>query len=185
MFTRAHRNPSFQFIFAAALILEFSCTRIDAPLRIGIGQTITHDLAATDGRGVLRFEGESGQVLMVNRADPEHSVLDQKADKLILVPPLARESERIPMSKDDGPGYRVGPLTRTGIYELFLRRPSSKPYRLRLTLMDAHDPGLDPGISPDRVSFDATPWATVSTLSPQPFDPPTFDGREDNWPAHP
>jgi hypothetical protein len=147
------------------------------------GRTITRNLAATDGRGVLRFEGKAGQVLMVNRAEAENS-LDEKADKLILVPPGASESDGIQMVQGDGLGCWVGPLSKTGTYQLILRRPSKKLYRLRIALMAPHDPRLDPGVSPQQVSMDTTLWGTGFSLSRQPFDPPHFDGVEDNWPAH-
>jgi hypothetical protein len=50
--------------------------------------------------------------------------------------------------------------------------------------MDAHDPRLDPAISPARVFLDTTLWGVSNALSARPFYPPTFDGLEDNWPAH-
>jgi hypothetical protein len=31
------------------------------------------------------------------------------------------------MSEDDQPGYWVGRLSKTGVYQLILRRPSNKP----------------------------------------------------------
>jgi hypothetical protein len=71
---------------AAMAVLGVSCARSADVLRIKTGQTIGRDLTATDGRGVLRFEGKSGQILMLNRAEAEN-FLDDKADKLILVPP--------------------------------------------------------------------------------------------------
>jgi hypothetical protein len=183
MFSQAHQSRSFKFVVVAAFMaLEFSCTAADPPLRIALGQTLTEVVTTTADRGILRFDGVSGRVLMVNRAGTEDSNLDER-DKLTLLPPGASESEGIPMSKDDQPGYWVGPLPKTGIYQLILRRSSNKPYRLRLTLMDAHDPRLDPGISPARVSIDTTLWGIKSTLSLQPFYPPIFAGVDDNWPA--
>ncbi len=183
MASGTHPSPSFKFTVVAVALVLVSCSRRDASPRIGLGQTITHDLIVTDGRGVFRFEGVAGRTLMVNRDGSENSVLDEKVDRLILVPPGANESAGIPMSQDQGLGYWTGLLSRTGVYQLILRRPSNTPYRLRLTLMDAHDPRLDPGISPDRVSIDTTLWGVKTTLSPQSFYPPTFAGEDDNWPA--
>jgi hypothetical protein len=193
MLVRQHNESMLIRIFRTAwigltltlvmVVLELSCGHSDGVLRIKAGQTITRGLAATDGRGVLSFEGESGQVLMVNRAENEN-FLDDKADKLVLVPPGASESEAIPMIQDDGLGCWVGPLSKTGAYQLILRRSSDKLYRLRITLMAPNDPRVDPGISPGQVSMDTTLWGTGFSLSRQPFDPPHFDGVEDNWPAH-
>jgi hypothetical protein len=64
---RTRRSQAFELtLVATALILEFSCARIHAPLRIGLGETVTRELIVTDGRGALSFEGASGRVLMVN-----------------------------------------------------------------------------------------------------------------------
>lgn len=167
----------------AMAVLAPSCGHPDGVLRVRAGQTIACSLAPTGGRGVLKFEGVSGQVLMVNRAETEN-FLDDKADKLVLVPPGASESEAIPMLQDDGLGCWMGLLSRTGAYQLILRRPSDKLYRLSITLMAPDDPRIDPGISPGQVSMDTTLWGTGFSLSRQPFDPPHFDGVEDNWPAH-
>jgi hypothetical protein len=109
-------------LVAAALAAECSCAHSESPLRVGLGQTVTRDVIATKGRGVFRFEGEG--TLMVNREGSEYSVLDEKTDKLILVPPGTNESEGIPMSQDGGLGYWVGPLSKTGVYQLILRRSS-------------------------------------------------------------
>jgi hypothetical protein len=88
------------------------------------------------------------------------------------------------MIQEAGLGCWIGPLFKTGTYRLILRRSSSKSYRLRITLMEPHDPRVDPGISPRQVSMDTTLWGTAFSLSRQPFDPPHLDGLEDNWPAH-
>jgi hypothetical protein len=169
--------------FAVISALQFSSARADAVLHISPGRTITSDLRPGNGPAILTLKGTAGQVLMVNRAEGEN-FLDDKVDKLVLVPPGASESDGVSMVQNDGLGCWVGSLSKSGVYRLILRRSSDKLYRLRLTLMAANDPRVDPGISPGRVSMDTTLWGTGFSLSRQQFDPPHLDGLEDNWPAH-
>ena len=199
--TRARSNTGHRILFmlfrplvltlvVVALALGFGCVRRDSSFSIPLGETTTRILTIAHGRGDLRFKAQAGQVLMVNRAgtgypnsNSIHFYLDAKSDRLVLVPPGAGESSATRMGQDEDLGYWVGQLSRTGVYELVLHRSSPEPYRVRLTLMDPHDPRLDPGITPARVSIDLSLWGPATKLVPQPFYPPTFSGVDDNWPA--
>jgi hypothetical protein len=88
------------------------------------------------------------------------------------------------MIQDAGLGCWVGSISKTGAYQLILRRLSKKPYRLKITLMAPDDPRVDPGISQRQISMDTSLWGTRFSLSQQPYDPPHLDGIEQNWPAH-
>jgi len=79
-------------------------------------------------------------------------------------------------------------LPSTGVYHIVVSRRLKKRYILRVTLMDPHDPRLDPGITADRVLIGEGSFPGGGTLMLKPYEPflngcgvPDFDGF---LPAH-
>ena len=75
-------------------------------------------------------------------------------------------------------------LPHGGDYRITIDRPSKKRYVLRVTLMDPHDPRLDPGIQTDRVSIAPEFLHWGKPLSLKPYEPGSFCQIDENWPAH-
>lgn len=161
-----------------------------ASIPAGATITITLDRELADSPYTLRFRANAGQSLLVVLAnltwmsDAPHQA---DGDKLSVIPPGDRQSERLPTrpGDDHSPGsFWMNTLPKNGVYQFVVDRPFKNPYRLQVTLMDAHDPILDPGISPDKVSIDLSAVAPGKLLSLQPFNPPVEGTIDDFWPAH-
>jgi hypothetical protein len=75
-------------------------------------------------------------------------------------------------------------LAKPGAYQIAVQTKSKKPYDLLITLMDPHDPRLDPGITPDQVSLDLGAFGGKAKLTPQPFRPRLAGELDEGWPAH-
>jgi hypothetical protein len=75
-------------------------------------------------------------------------------------------------------------LSKTGTYEIAVRTPSKKPYDLRVTLIDPHDPRLDPGVTPGQVSLDLGALGGKVKLALEPFRPLLTGDIDEPWPAN-
>jgi hypothetical protein len=159
------------------------------PIKVAPGATFVLDRIPANGRDVFALTAGAGQTLLLElNACCEKCVKTEfdKADDLRVIFAGIEQPESISsdLPPDDLPWYWMGALRRNGIYHLVVNRPSRKRYTLRVTLMDAHDPRLDPGISAARVSMNEGLLPRGQGLALEKFEPPSFCEIDDNWPAH-
>jgi hypothetical protein len=145
------------------------------PVRITAGATssITKHIPVSS-REIYTVETSAGQTLLVDleNGDGEVQVLGPGATKPLPSVELA------------GPTTWMNLLAKPGSYQIAVRTKSKKPYDLLITLMDPHDPRLDPGVTPDQVSLDLGAFGGKAKLTPQRFTPLLTGELDDGWPAH-
>lgn len=117
----------------------------------------------------------AGQTLLVDLED---------SDGVVQVSQPGATSGPLPSVDFGAPGDWMNVLPKAGAYEIAIRTASKKPYGLRITLLDPHDPRLDPGIAPDRVSLDLGPLGGKAKLALAPFQPVLNGDVDDGWPAN-
>jgi hypothetical protein len=145
------------------------------PVKITAGATvsITKHVPASS-REVYTVAAAAGQTLL---ADLENG----GGEVQVLGPGSANPSPSVELG---GPSVWMNVLTKPGTYQIAVRTSSKKPYDLLITLMDPHDPRLDPGIAAGQVSLDLGALGGKAKLSPRPFTPLLTGEIDDGWPAH-
>ncbi len=152
---------------------------------------MVREAKTVDGRDVVEIDARAGETLWLglNNGPDYNKHLDQKSGRgaIRVVPPGGTEARalaaRDPSELEDGTWINV--LPKTGVYQIVVRWSSHKPYRLRITLMDPHDPRLDPGITQRQVSIDWSALGVRPALRPRRFEPMEFGYIPDySWPAH-
>ena len=145
------------------------------PVRITAGATfsITKHVPASS-REVYTVAASAGQTLLVDLENGEGEVQ--------VLGPAA--TTPLPSVDLGGKTDWMNVLAKPGTYQIAVRTTSKKPYDLVITLMDAHDPRLDPGIKPDQVSLDLGAFGGKAKLTSQPFRPRLTGELDDGWPAH-
>ncbi|HYL75378.1 MAG TPA: hypothetical protein VEU96_14295 [Bryobacteraceae bacterium] len=145
------------------------------PVRITAGATvsITKHIPASS-REIYTVEASAGQTLLADLENGEGEVQ-------VLGPGATKP---LPSIDVGGPSVWMNVLAKAGTYQIAVRTTSKKPYDLAITLMDPHDPRLDPGVTPDQVSLDLGAFGGKSKLKPQPFTPLLRGDQNDGWPAH-
>jgi hypothetical protein len=145
------------------------------PVRITAGATvsITKHIPASS-REIYTLAASAGQTLLVDleNAEGEVQVLGPGATTPLPSVDLAGKTDWMNV------------LAKSGTYQIAVRPTSKKPYDLLITLMDPHDPRLDPGIKPDQVSLDLGAFGGKAKLTEQPFRPRLTGELDDGWPAH-
>jgi len=166
------------------------CAPASTRLYISPGATIVREARAVGGSDVLEIEALAGQTLLLGLNNgPEYvEYLGERSGKggLRVLPPGGSESRALPSRgrEDSDYGTWINVLPKTGVYHVLVQWSSSKPYLLRITLMDRHDPRLDPGITVERVSIDWSALGAPATLTLRPFEPMISGTVDDFWPAH-
>src|SRR5258706_12647753 len=144
------------------------------PVRITAGATvsITKQIPASS-REIYTLAASAGQTLLVDleNGDGEVQVLGPGAIK-----PL-------PSIELAGPTDWMNVLAKPGTYQIAVRTTSKKPYDLVITLMNPHDPRLDPGVTADQVSLDLGAFGCKAKLTPRPFTPLLTGELDEGWPA--
>ncbi len=147
------------------------------PVKVPAGMTTTiakHIPASTRER--FAMEATSGQTLLVD--------LDDSKGAVEIFGPAAAGTKPLPSIDLGGSNDWMNVLSKTGTYEIAVRPSSKKPYDLSITLMDPHDPRLDPGLTADKVSLDLGVLGGKPKLSFEPFHPALGGEIDDPWPAN-
>lgn len=163
----------------------------DGPVAIQVAQgaTVILDRTPVSGHDLFAVPATAGQILLLELnaccAKCIKTEFD-KADEVRVVPAKAKDSQALASSlpSDQLPWYWMSVLPNSDLYYVSVHRPSRKRYSLRVTLMAAHDPRLDPGISVDRVSMNKDLLPKGQTLELKPYEPESFCELSDAWPAH-
>ena len=147
------------------------------PVQIAPGATvsITRHVPASS-REIYTVTASAGQTLLVN--------LENSDGELQVLGPGAGQTKPLPSVDLAGPSDWMNVIAKPGAYQIAVRTSSKKPYDLLITLMDPHDPRLDPGLTPDKVSLDLGAFGGKAKLSAQPFTPLLSGELDDGWPAH-
>lgn len=158
-------------------------------LRLAAGEATTVDRTPAGGLDSFTLRGTEGQtlVLELNPCCPECIKTDpDRADKIRVILADAKQDEGLSsrLPSDELFWHWMNVLPQSGVYRIVIGRPSRKRYRLRVTLMDAHDPRLDPGISADRVSIGPDLLRPGKALTLKAYEPGSFCETDDNWPAY-
>src|SRR5258706_1154390 len=145
------------------------------PVRITAGATvsITKQIPAS-GREIYTLAASAGQTLLVDLENGDGEVQ-------VLGPGATRPLPSVELA---GPTDWMNVLAKPGSYEMAVRTTSKNPYDLGITLMDPHDPRLDPGVTPDQVSLDLGAFGGKAKLTPRPFTPLLTGELDEGWPAH-
>ena len=145
------------------------------PVRItaGANWSITKHIPASS-REIYTVAASAGQTLLVDLENGEGEVQ-------VLGPGATNPLPSVELA---GPTDWMNVLAKPGTYQIAVRTTSKKPYDLVITLMDPHDPRLDPGVTPDEVSLDLGAFGGKAKLTPQPFRPLLTGELDDGWPAH-
>ena len=145
------------------------------PVRITAGATwsiIKHVPASS--REIFTVAASAGQTLLVDLENGEGEVE-------VLGPGVPKPLPSVELA---GPADWMNVLAKPGTYQIAVRTTTKNPYDLVITLMDPHDPRLDPGLAPDQVSLDLGSFGGKAKLTLQPFLPLLMGELDDPWPAH-
>jgi hypothetical protein len=145
------------------------------PVQITAGATssITKHIPASS-REIYTIAASAGQTLLVDleHGDGEVQVLGPGATNPLPSVDLGSATDWMNV------------LAKPGTYQIAVRTKSKKPYNLVITLMDPHDPRIDPGVTPAQVSLDLGAFGGKAKLTLQPFTPRLTGELDDGWPAH-
>src|SRR5260370_38367731 len=124
-------------------------------VRITAGATvsITNHMPASS-REISTRAASAGQTLLVDLENGEGEVQ-------VLGPGATKPLPSVELA---GPTDWMNVLAKPGTYQIAVRTTSKKPYDLVITLMDPHDPRLDPGFKPDPVPLDLGAFAGKAKL---------------------
>jgi hypothetical protein len=145
------------------------------PVRITAGATvsITKHIPASS-REVYTVDASAGQTLLVDLENGGGEVQ-------VLAPGTTKPLPTIELA---GPSVWMNVLAKPATYQIAVRTTSKKPYDLAITLLDPHDPRLDPGVTPEQVSLDLGAFGGKAKLKLQSFTPLLKGDQNDGWPAH-
>ena len=150
------------------------------PIRMTPGESVTLERPAAKGDDVFALTATAGQTLALEEyeycPDCAHS---NSASVIGLRVFLANATPRKDLPTPEGFGdcreWRwMKVLTTTGVYHIVVSRRSEMRYRLRVSLLDPHDPIFDPGITADRISFGRGLFWPGSKLTLKTFEPLTY-----------
>ena len=145
------------------------------PVRITPGATVSITKhTPTSSREIYTVTASAGQTLLVDveSGEGEVQVLGTGATTPLPSVDLAGASDWMNV------------LAKPGTYQIAVQTKSKKPYDLLITLMDPHDPRLDPGITPGQVSLDLGAFGGKAKLTSMPFRPRLAGELDEGWPAH-
>jgi len=153
-------------------------------LRLTAGLTNTINRIPANGKDVFIFRAMKGQtlVLELNPCCPRCARIESdRSDRISVATADAAHpqpvSSRLP--SDETSFWWVNVLPSSGDYRIIIDRPSGKRYSLHATLMDAHDPRLDPGISAEHVSI-SPEFLHGKNLALEPYEPGSFCEIDEN-----
>jgi len=93
---------------------------------------------------------KAGQTLLVE-VNVDNTSRDAGDHKIAVFDPAAKPLESS-LGEDTSLNW-MGRLAVSGNYRVQIACPGPKPYALRVTLLDANDPRLDPGVRPEQISI--------------------------------
>src|SRR3954447_3352753 len=94
--------------------------------------------------------GQAGQTLLVE-VNADHTSPDAGEHKIAVFDPSGK-SLASSLGEDTSLNW-MRRLVVSGNYRVQIACPGPKPYALRVTLLDANDPRLDPGVRPEQISI--------------------------------
>ena len=122
--------------------------------------------------------GQAGQTLLVE-VNVDHTSPDAGEHKIAVFDPSGK-SLASSLGEDTSLNW-MRRLAVSGNYRVQIACPSPQPYALRITLLDANDPRLDPGVRPEQISI-VDPGHRI-TWSQKGFSPVVLE-VSDFGPAH-
>ena len=185
-------------ILAALLFAAPACRsrpKDDAiPIRVAPGESVTLERAPAKGNDVFALTATAGQTLRleVDAKCPGCEQWDSATvDGLRVFPADTTRPADLPTPKgsEDCQRWRwMNVLPSSGVYRIVVNRRAEKRYRLRVSLLDPHDPLFDPGITADRVSIGEGLFPTGGKLTLKTYEPfidyCNVPGFDTNLPAH-
>jgi hypothetical protein len=150
---------------------------VPVPLTTGVTRILERDRIPPNGREVFTFSATAGQTLLIEWDPKKFGDYDPDRKFGIFVPGA---TESLAPRYDE---QWLSTLTKTGICRIVVETPARKPYVLRITLIDARDLRLDPGIAPGTISLDLSPLGVAEKFSVQPFSPTPAALTDESWPA--
>ena len=151
------------------------------PIGIAAGESVTLDRPLAKGDDVFELRARAGQTLALEVEDSdcpsctpsEPRPVDEVRVFLVGTTP----PQDLPTPEDFGEcvDWRwMNVLPTSGIYRIVVSKPSEERYRLRVSLLDPHDPIFDPGITADRVSIGQGLFPPGSKLTLVRFNPADY-----------
>ena len=158
------------------------------PIQVALGTATTLSREPATDHEVFGLRAAAGQTLLVqlNPCCAKCAKMDfGEADSMRVVyadaKPPSNVSSRIP--KEEAVEFWMNALPSSGNYQIVVTRPSKKPYTLRISLIDAGDPMIAPGLAVDRVSMNPGLLPPGKKLEWQAYQPASFCEVDDRWPA--
>lgn len=168
-------------MLAALLFLVPACqtrTKVKViPRRVAPGESVTLERAAAKGDDVFAISATAGQTLALDEycADCAQSDSDMAGVRVFLADATTSKDLPSPEGFRDCYDWRwMNLLPTTGVYHIVVSKQREKRYRLRVYLLDAHDPIFDPGITADRISIAGGLFPPGSKLTLTPFEPSAY-----------
>ena len=126
------------------------------PIRPAAGETVTLERVSAKGGDEFAVRAAAGQTLYVELDVncPHCGGWNSEASgKIQVLPPEAAHRAELPSQPlcASPEAQWMNVLASSGTYHVLVTVRPVKRYHLEVTLMDAHDPRLDPGMTPDRI----------------------------------
>jgi hypothetical protein len=176
----------------SSITLAFAClaSASAAPppeaIKVTPGATTTIERQHRPASGMEAFTvvaAQAGQYLLAELNNSPEATMDETAKVAVYAP-----GGRTPvpsMYKDDAYARWIGRLERSGDYRIEARpEEAAKYWALRVTLMDPHDPRLDPGLAPAGLHLDLAAMKIAAKPVMKPFWPAVGQSLDEFWPAH-
>lgn len=151
------------------------------PIGIAAGESITLERVAAKGEDVFELAARAGQTLTLVEEDercptcPPVDTTHVDAVRVFFVDAKGPKDLPTPEDYESCLEWRwIKVLPASGVYRIVVRTRSEKQYRLRVSLLDPHDPLFDPGITADRISIASGLFLPGSKLTLKTFEPSEY-----------
>jgi hypothetical protein len=149
-------------------------------IRVAPGESLTLERAPAKGDEVFALTATAGQTLALE--EDEYCPNCERWDSATVVGLrvfLAGATPPKDLPTPEGFGdcreWRwMNVLSASGVYHIVVSRRSVKRYRLRVSLLDPHDPIFNPGITADRIFIGGDLFPPGSKLTLKTFEPLTY-----------
>ena len=152
------------------------------PIRIAAGESVTLERVAAKGEDVFELAARAGQTLTLAKDDDENCPNCPPVDtthvdalRVYLVDAKGSKDLATPEDYESCLDWRwINVLPTSGVYHIVVRTQSEIRYRLRVSLLNPHDPLFDPGITADRISIASGLFPPGSRLTLKTFGPSDY-----------
>jgi len=172
------------------LLLAAVFTLFAQSLRVQLVPGVTTTLRRPPSeRETFLVSASAGQTLLVELNIDKTRLPDGASQDRIQVSPETAGPSVSPFGEQDAWQNWINVLPRSGAWRVTVYSPERLPHDVRMTLLDPHDPRLDPGIAADGVSLRG-PHGTMNwslkpfmpvVLSPVEFGPAHLEARDGEY----